>query len=275
MRPMLERVRRIARVQRRAAANALAKRTPERPRETHFGDYVLSYPSRSLIGRAVAEGLIWDFPLVEIVERLPRNGVVCEVGSNIGASLLTMAATRDDLEFICFEPSPRFVPYLRRNVERNGLAGRVTIEPQLVGPEGREWKLTSNTSTGSVSAGGYDGHIPLSSRTFRSVSLDCYFGDAHPPSLIKVDTDGFELKVLVSARRILKEARPDLFVEYAPTLLERIGDGSDALRNLLLWAGYSQVDIYSSDGSLIERDRTLSVPMCTDSYFDLFLRGSS
>ncbi|GAA0391672.1 hypothetical protein Acor_18260 [Acrocarpospora corrugata] len=34
---------------------------------------------------------------------------------------------------IAFEPVPENVAYLRRNVERNELTGRVTVEPVAVG----------------------------------------------------------------------------------------------------------------------------------------------
>ncbi|MGI8728526.1 MAG: hypothetical protein ACR2LK_00755 [Solirubrobacteraceae bacterium] len=105
----LTRLRRVAQIQGRVVRNAVAKRAPERPRETQHGPYAFRYPSRSIVGRAVAEGLTWDPHLTGIVERLPPAALVCEVGSNIGASLLTMVRAREDLRFVCFEPSNRFL----------------------------------------------------------------------------------------------------------------------------------------------------------------------
>jgi FkbM family methyltransferase len=270
---LVERVRRVLQIQRRAAANAIAKRVPERRRETRFDEYVLSYPSRSIVGRAVAEGLVWDPQLAEIVERLPERALVCEVGSNIGASLLTMARQRGDIRFVCFEPSPRFLPFLRSNVARNGLDSRVTIEPRLVGPAGDAWVLHSNTSTASVSEGAYAGHVPLQSTTFRSIALDHYFEGSLPPSFIKVDTDGFELKVLRSAQQLLVSYHPLLFVEYSPFLLARLGDHGDALLDFLIEVGYSFTDIYAADGTLIERNRSLSARISTTSYVDILVHG--
>lgn len=45
----------------------------------------VAYPSRSLVGRAVAEGLTWDPHLIGSVERLPASALVREVGSDRGA----------------------------------------------------------------------------------------------------------------------------------------------------------------------------------------------
>src|SRR3954451_9254782 len=132
-------LRRVAQTQARVIRNAVAKRAPETSRETRHGAYCFRYPSRSIVGRAVAEGLTWDPHLVGIVEALPQSALVCEVGSNIGASLLTMLRARPDLRFVCFEPSERFLPYLRSNIEDNGLGNCVRVEPRLVGPDGERW----------------------------------------------------------------------------------------------------------------------------------------
>jgi FkbM family methyltransferase len=275
MRRISEKVRRVARIQARVARNAVAMRVPELPRRTAHGPFVFHYPSRSIVGRAVAEGIVWDAHLLDIVRVLPESAVVCEVGSNIGASMLTMAGARPDLRFVCFEPSERFHAYLRSNVNENGLSDRVTIEQALVGPAGSEWALTSSTSSGSVVQGRYDGHIPLQSQTVTALSLDDYFAERDTaPALVKIDTDGFELKVLRSAAALLKDRHPALFVEYTPSLLERVGDQGDELRAFLLDSGYSTADLYRGDGLLLEREHDLRFPIETPDYLDLILRGT-
>lgn len=272
---ILTRLRRVARIQAHVLTNELAKRAPERPRETKYGQYTLRYPSRSIVGRAVADGVTWDSHLTSIVARLPPSALVCEVGSNIGASLLTMMRARTDLRFVCFEPSDRFLPYLRANVDANGLEDRVTIEPRLVGPDGEPWQLTSNTSTGSVVSGCYDRHIPLETQAMTSVGLDGYFARrGEQPAFLKVDTDGFDHKVLESARGLLAEGRPTVFVEYTPTLLERVGSSPEELRQLLLDCGYRSADLYRGEGELLRANHPLSEPIETDSYLDVVLHGA-
>ncbi len=269
------RLRRAARIQARALTNEVVKRAPERSRLTQYGPYAFRYPSRSIVGRAVAGGLTWDPHLTRLVAGLPPSALVCEVGSNIGASLLTMVCARPDLRFVCFEPSLRFLPYLRENVETNGLGGRVTVEPRLVGPDGEQWLLTSNTSTGSVVPGRYDGHIPLDSQDLTSVGLDGYFAAlGETPAFLKVDTDGFDHKVLESARGLLADARPTLAVEYTPALLTRAGSSPDALRELLLACGYRTADLYGGDGGLRRERHPLGDPIQTDSYLDLVVHGA-
>lgn len=272
-RDVFGRIARVARIQSRALADAVAVRLPERTRQARHGRFSFRYPSRSLVGRAVAGGTTWDAYLLDVVRDLPAGALVCEVGSNIGASLLTMAATRDDLRFVCFEPSDRFLPYLRENVERNGLGERVTIVPALVGAGDRAWHLTSNTSTASVVSGRYDGHIPVEEQTLRPTSLDAYFAArGEGPAFLKVDTDGFEVEVLRSASELLATARPIVSFEYAPRLVERLGQDPEELRRLLLDAGYVTAEVHRPDGSLVRADHPLSEPLSTDTFLDVIVR---
>jgi FkbM family methyltransferase len=269
---IVTKLRRVARIQTRAAANAVAKRLPEHRGRTTYHGWSFTYPSRSIVGRAVAGGLVWDPHLTALVGELPEGGTVCEVGGNIGASLLTMAEARPDLRFVCFEPSPRFAPYLRENVELNGLGDRVEIEERLVGPGGGRFMLTSNTSTGSVVEGAYDRHLPVEASELQATALDDYFADRDDPDLVKVDTDGFELRVLESAREMLRRSHPVLFVEFTPALLRRVGDSPSALPALLMSVGYETADVYHGEGDLRDRDHPLSEPIETDRYVDLVVR---
>lgn len=268
-------LRRVAQIQGRVIRNAVAMRAPERSREANHGPYRFRYPSRSIVGRAVAEGLTWDPHLVGIVKHLPPGALVCEVGSNIGASLLTMLRARPDLRFVCFEPSERFLPYLRQNVADNGLDASVRVEPRLVGPDGQRWELTSNTSTASVVSGRYDGHIPVETSELTAVGLDGYFATVgEAPAFLKVDTDGFDFKVLESAQGLLADARPTIFVEYVPALLERMGNSADALRALLLACGYRTADLYRGEGDLLRAGHPLHEAIETDTYLDIVVHGS-
>jgi len=268
----LNKLRRVARIQSRAAANSIAMRLPERPREAPYQGWVLAYPSRSIVGRAAADGLVWDPHLIEIVRDLPEGSLVCEVGSNIGASLLTMARVRADMRFLCFEPSPRFFPYLRQNVERNGLEDRVRAESLLVGPGGERWTLTSNTSTGSVVGGDYDRHIATGEDELTAVSLDSRFAQGEDPTFLKIDTDGFELRVLRSAEETLRRSRPVVFTEYTPSLLARVGDDPQALPRFLASVGYTAADVYNGEGDLRERGHPLAEPLEVEGYVDLVVR---
>jgi FkbM family methyltransferase len=267
---------RVLTTQKTAFGNRVAMRLPERDRQTGYLGFHFSYPSRSLIGRAVARGVVWDAVLSDVVRGLPPQPVVVEVGSNLGASLFTMLASRRDIQARCYEPSPRYAQYLERNVLENGLAGSVSVRRRLIGPPGVH-VLQMNTSTGSVLAGGYDGHRPLGEVQTSGVALDEEFLPGDPVHLLKVDTDGFEVQVLQTGPRLLREQQPILFLEYSPRLLERAESSSDVLRELLLDAGYRHAQVHSPDGRVLvpQQDLRQGVPVPDGGYVDLLLVAPS
>jgi FkbM family methyltransferase len=265
---------RILRIQSAAGAHRAARWLPERDCVTNYLGYDFAYPSRSQIGRNVSKGLVWDMPLQSLVRRLAPEDVVCDIGSNIGASLLTMCSERPDLRFVCFEATPRFIRYLRQNVTRNGLDSQVDIHHSLIGPDSSEWTLSCDVTSGSVAVENKLRRRVLVREQMVSTSLDTWFAKDRPPGLVKVDTDGFEFQVLSSGRELFSRRRPDLFIEYCPQLLREIGDSPQILVEFLLDVGYSTADVYAPTGQLLKRSVPLSeVTTGPYAYLDLAMLG--
>src|SRR6185312_7537982 len=66
-------------------------------------------------------------------ESVTEGSVVLDIGAYLG--YFTALAGKRGAQVIAFEPDPRTLPYLRRNVESNGIADRVRIVGRAVGPE--------------------------------------------------------------------------------------------------------------------------------------------
>src|SRR5690349_18020911 len=64
---------------------------------------------------------------------LPPDGVVLDVGANIGLSALALAPLVPRGRIIAAEPSPRTVAALRRTLALNGLETRVAVEAVALG----------------------------------------------------------------------------------------------------------------------------------------------
>lgn len=88
---------------------------------------------------------------------------------------------------------------------------------------------------------------------FPSVSIDEYiaFGNP-PPSMIKIDVDGFELHVLRGAQKTFRKHRPRLWLEIHPTFLEAQGQSAEKVVNLLRETGYtlSNFDDFNSPDAI-------------------------
>lgn len=272
----LSRCANILRIQSMALADRAATRLPERDRFTQYLGYRFSYPSRSQIGRMVSKGVVWDEPLRDMVARLPRNELVCDIGANLGASLFTMCRARHDIRFMCFEASPRYISYLLENVRSNCLEGRVEVVHSLIGPDATRWTLSSDVTTGSVAReNGLRARL-LSTEEMESTSLDSWFASRPPPALLKVDTDGFELQVLSSGSRMLRGRRPTLFIEFCPSLLAEVGDSAQELLAFLLDHGYTTATLYSPTGVSLQQEVPLAqVNTGPHVYIDLAIPGEA
>jgi hypothetical protein len=86
--------------------------------ETVYLGRPFHYPTDSIIGQQIGSGGEWDSVLRPIVRvMLPDEApVICEVGSNIGASLLQILTVKPEARVIAFEPSTRFLPLFRLNL---------------------------------------------------------------------------------------------------------------------------------------------------------------
>ncbi|MDT5027611.1 MAG: hypothetical protein QOE61_4037 [Micromonosporaceae bacterium] len=156
-----------------------------------------------------------------------RSRTVLDVGANIGIYACVAAARLPaDGCLIAFEPVPANVKYLRRNLAQNGLAQRVRVESVAVGevPGEAVIHLVEASINHSLASG-----VAVNSRASLRVqvtSLDDFLAGAgldSPVDLLKVDVEGYDGYVLRGAAGLLREHRPTLLVEFAPSNLTNAG----------------------------------------------------
>lgn len=137
-----------------------------------------------------------------------------DVGANLGIhTLLLSCCVGDEGRVIAFEPLPLLYERLCANVELNGLTNVVTRR-KGVGNERTAAYMNMdpedfNIGRAHVSA---QGDHPITLTT-----LDHELKDVTSPvSLVKIDTEGYELHVIKGSRRILDGHRPVLVCEFNP-----------------------------------------------------------
>ena len=164
-------------------------------------------------------------------------GMVIEVGSNMGVHTIPLgrALSAQNRTMLAFEPQPVIFQQLCANLALNGLMNVIA----------RPYACSARPGTVSFdppdyrSPGNFGGTVmknsahPASSttQTVACYPLDTFVHDA-PVSLIKIDVEGHELRVLQGAQGTLARSHPILYVEN-----DRI-DQSPALIEFLLAEGY-------------------------------------
>ena len=169
-----------------------------------------------------------------------------DIGANVGIFTIYAAKARA-ARVVAFEPNPFSFRVLARNLELNGITGRVTpLCLALGGATGTETLALSHMESGSVgnrlSAGG-GGALFLETLAF---GLDDLVGRLPAPNHVKLDVDGNEPEILAGARATIADPR------LKSILCEFAGHGEDVLArmdSLLGLCGLALDESRPGDGS--------------------------
>ena len=171
---------------------------------------------------------------------LTFDSVFVDVGANIGGFSIPLAGCARQV--IAIEPSPRVLPYLRRNVALNHLSNVVvaacaasTLDrdsvPLYVPPQSH-FGMASSAPQFNVSP------ITVPARSLDAIILE---HEIRCVSVLKIDTEGYEADVFLGARELLCGPSPPLVVfEFCDWAEERAFPGRKGwAQDLLMNAGYT------------------------------------
>lgn len=161
------------------------------------------------------------------IERIVQPGWICaDLGANIGFFTLLLARLVGPTgRVIAFEAHPSNAELVSRNVRNNGYSSRAKVENIAVSDGSKEkvelYPGRKNESTGEWSMGEWNivgcdvlGQAKEPAMVVAACSLDNYFPPGSRLDLVKMDIEGAEALALVGMRRILREARPILLIEF-------------------------------------------------------------
>ncbi|MDG2242067.1 MAG: FkbM family methyltransferase [Rhodospirillaceae bacterium] len=175
------------------------------------GSFQFQYPDVANTGQHVRRILAGkDYPVLP----LPGYSVetVVDVGANVGAFTIFMAAHFSDARFYCFEPSPGAVEFLRRNVVQTqsaevfpiGLFSKDTSMPLFEGA----YQCLQNSLYNSA-------ETSEETQTVELRHAGCMMNELELDhiSILKIDTEGAELPVLEALGARLREI-DQIYLEY-------------------------------------------------------------
>ncbi len=194
-----------------------------------------------------------------ILSRLQTGSTFVDVGANIGAiSIPAARKVGDSGRVLAIEASPKVFPYLERNVILNQLS------------HVRCFNVAASSETGQLpfyeapvdhfGMGSLGTQFDKPPVTIMANTLDQILAEEkiEQVDLLKIDVEGFEVRVLQGAQQLLHGKRPPLIIfEFCDWAEARVPDGKigDAQQTLLDW-GFSiwRLNEYAS-----HRDQLLAV----------------
>lgn len=167
-----------------------------------------------------------------------------DIGANIGD---TVAIVRHDAYFpiMCIDGDPTFFSILEKNAHA---WPDVYLVQSFVGD------INGATPTRIIAERGTARLITDSSNSTRTETLTNILS-AHPtftpPRLIKIDTDGFDLKIVTHELSLIGKLRPIIFLEYDPFFFEQHQSDGLALFRKLSSIGYEAALIFDNTGEFL------------------------
>lgn len=184
--------------------------------------------------------------IAELVCLKYPNMAFIDIGANIGDSV-ALLRTKTAFPILCVEGDNYFFEILQKNCKQ---FNDVYVANEYVGE--------SNIQLNAVSVGiGGTAHLTqtiglqnvIQTKTL-SALLENYPLFSHS-KMLKIDTDGFDNKILRGSVDFLKVAKPVIFFEYDPFFLSQQHDDGLSIFNILSQVGYANLLIYENNGELL------------------------
>lgn len=176
-----------------------------------------------------------------LLQTVAPGEVVIDIGANIGELSMRFARrVGEHGQVVGFEPFPSTFEVLQRNLDLNRLPNVSVWNVAIGGVDGYVEMMchAGNAGENRVASEGGDGFIPVEAKTLDS------FLEANPIpriDLIKIDTEGYEMRVLDGAVRTIARHLPRLFIEVNDDHLREYGATAESVLGRLESWGYSMV----------------------------------
>lgn len=163
---------------------------------------------------------------------------IVDVGAAVGDTVLLLVDRTGGSpnSFICVEPEDEFHGYL---VENLAFLPNLEIHQTMLSDTPELVPAPVRIHPGTAS--------PQGQTKASATTLDTIL-DGRPVDVIKIDTDGFDGKVLAGTRRTLTAAQPAVIFEWHPTLLTTCGQSLTLPFEILDECGYGKFVWFTKHG---------------------------
>jgi FkbM family methyltransferase len=157
----------------------------------------------------------WEPKVTRAVTATAKPGMtVIDIGAHVGYySLLFAKCVGPSGRVFSFEPLPENFALLRKNIQLNELQNVQTF-PQAVFSSTKEVSITVPDESPNSGDGSVVYNRGIKRVRVPTITLDSFCTAAGiQPNILKIDVEGAEYEVLMGAREIIAQFRPELLIE--------------------------------------------------------------
>ncbi len=178
-----------------------------------------------------------------------QSPFIIDIGSHIGISVLYFKHIYPNSKILAFEPNPYSFEILNENIHINGLEDINSVNKAIHSKEGNtilhiDGSWNGWESNSSLMEGSWNGKESTKEIEVECTTLNPYLKDIECIDMLKIDTEGSELDILKSHRKILPKVL-NISVEYHPVVNRKVKKILDILKE------YFSLEIYM-DGKLLK-----------------------
>jgi len=233
------------------ARGLLTKTYRDKLELVHLPGFSLFASSDDLaVGSHVAGGHSYEPAVARVLSRYAKPGMaIVDIGANIGylTMLLASLVTPSGL-VVAVEPNPENIKLLEASRRVNGF-DQILVVQAAAGAQTGLLALNVSYSNGMTGELPSDPDAIFASRPVPCFALDAILPEDRPINLVKIDTEGAELNVLLGLSRTIDRDHPVIISEFSPGALPGTShcSGPDYLR-YLIGKGY-RIGVIEPDGS--------------------------
>ena len=209
-----------------------------------------------------AEKVLFDF--------VQQGMNVIDIGANIAGTSLNLAKrTSPGGKVFSFEPSPYNYQQAAENISLNNFSNIKLINQGLGNIKTTAYLYDVNSNNRGMARilnnGDRDGSYEKAAVEIDTLDSSMQKFDIPSPSLIKIDVEGYEFKVLKGGQETIMKHRPVLFIELDDNNLREQGNNARELIQSLITLEYSIMD--ARTGSIIDENTNY-----TNCHFDILCK---
>jgi len=171
----------------------------------------------------------------ELMKRSLNKDIIFDIGSHIGLCALPISIYSDVKRVYAFEPNLINRKYLLKHIEYNNI-NNIDVYDLVVGDRDLDdieiyspryvSGLSSILDVNKVRRN----KLSLIKSTHEQISIDSFCNKKNIfPSLIKIDVEGAEVRVLRGSKTILKNYKPEVILSIHPEHIRYLGDRIDEI----------------------------------------------
>ena len=177
------------------------------------------------------------------------NLSIIDIGANIGDSVAYIRS-EIDVPILCLEGNPHFFPILQKNIES---LPKVFAQQVFVGHKDERLNASVGEERGT-SRIAMAGTTPTEISTASLETILEAWPTFQGAKFIKIDTDGFDVPIILGALAFLARNKPVVFFEYDPNYFIPLGEDGLSVFTDLVNVGYTSALIYDNCGDFLRLD---------------------